>query len=110
MEFVNENIALRTRHPCGDCFPGVGPDNRPSGRQIPKIIRFLGYSPYSFRRSLHERLKTYRKARGLSQKKLAKRLNVDPGTLARWESGRSRPMKDQLDRIEALCRPTTMTP
>jgi transcriptional regulator with XRE-family HTH domain len=58
---------------------------------ISGIIRFLGYNPGPTREGLTfgERIKMYRKTHGLSQKKLARQLGVDPTTLARWE-------KDQI--------------
>lgn len=56
-------------------------------RHTPKIIRFLGYVPFSVGDSLPEPLKAYRKFRGLSRKKLARILGVDEGTLWRWENG-----------------------
>ena len=70
--------------------------------QNPKIIRFLGYSPYTTPQSFSGRLKAHRRATGLSQKKLAKTLRVDPSTLARWERGERHPRKHYLRRIEAL--------
>ncbi len=68
--------------------------------QIPKIIQFLGYSPYTPCHSLSGRLKAYRQARGLSQKKLAKALGVDRSTLAEWETGRSEPQGKLKERLE----------
>jgi len=50
----------------------------------PAITRFLGYDPYSVDTStLGGKVKQYRYMRGLSQKKLAKLLNVDPSMLNR---------------------------
>jgi len=60
---------------------------------FPKIVQFLGYSPFpSYEESAFgEAIKAYRLRHGLSQKKLAKALGIDPTTLARWEKGRSKP-------------------
>jgi len=41
--------------------------------------------------TLSEALKAYRLMHGLSQKKLAKFLGIDPTTLARWEKRTSKP-------------------
>jgi len=57
---------------------------------VPKIIEFLGYDPLqSNATTLGEKIKQYRIQRGLSLRKLAKELGVDPGTLARREVGES---------------------
>ena len=52
---------------------------------LPQVIKFLGYNPAPIPQSDSERLVTARKAKGLTQKEMAKRLSVDPATLARWE-------------------------
>jgi transcriptional regulator with XRE-family HTH domain len=52
---------------------------------LPKIIEFLGYCPCDSTWTLGERLTWIRKYLGLSQEAMARRLRVDPGTLARWE-------------------------
>ncbi len=60
----------------------------PAIQFIPKIISFLGYTPWDGKaRTQGERLKAYRWVRGLSQKEMAGLLGVDPGTLARRERG-----------------------
>ncbi len=53
----------------------------------PKIIEFLGYCPFDPGWMPGERLSWIRRYLGLSQESMARRLRVDPGTLARWESG-----------------------
>lgn len=53
---------------------------------IPKIIQFLGYTPWDGKpQSPGVRLKAYRWTRGLTQEEMAQRLGVDPGTLGRCE-------------------------
>jgi transcriptional regulator with XRE-family HTH domain len=74
----------------------------PAIRHIPKIIRFLGYVPFSVGDSLPERLKAYRQIHGISRKKLARILGVDEGTVSRWETGQRRPAEAYRERIEAL--------
>jgi transcriptional regulator with XRE-family HTH domain len=75
---------------------------RPSLAQIPKIIEFLGRDPFEPRaESLADKLKAYRRARGLSQKKLAKQFGLDPTTLASWEKGKHQPTKNLLDKIKS---------
>lgn len=54
--------------------------------QIPKIISFLKYTPI-----LNENpIKNYRIQRGISQKEMSKKLEIDPTTLARIEKGITR--------------------
>ncbi len=65
----------------------------PEIRFIAPIIEFLGYDPLPQPKSFPERLKTYRLRMGLSQRKLAEKLGIDPGTLGGWESERHKPAK-----------------
>ena len=73
----------------------------PSLYSIPKIIQFLGYTPFVQAKTLGKKLKTHRKIHGMTQKELAQRIGVDPGTLAKWEAGRRKPTKVMLDRVMA---------
>lgn len=55
--------------------------NTPDLIYVPKIISFLGYTP-----DFNENpIKKYRTEKGISQKELAKILNIDPTTLSRIE-------------------------
>ena len=61
---------------------------------LPKVIEFLGYNPINGNAtSLGERIREYRIPRGLSLKKIARDLGIDPGTLSRWERKKSEPSK-----------------
>jgi transcriptional regulator with XRE-family HTH domain len=76
---------------------------KPSLAQIPRIIEFLGNDPFKKKvESLGDKVREFRRVRGLSQKKLAERLGVDPMTLARWEKGKHRPTKKLLDKINPI--------
>ena len=67
---------------------------------MPRILKFLGYIPFEMETaSLGEKIKTYRRTLGLSQKALAKQLKIDPTTLARWEKGKGRPVKEFLQTL-----------
>jgi len=68
---------------------------------IPRIIAFLDYNPYDTQSgSLGKRIVAYRRVMGITQKELARRLGVDPSTLARWETGRGQPSKKLRERLE----------
>jgi DNA-binding transcriptional regulator YiaG len=54
---------------------------------MPAVIKFLGYNPLSEGKGLGSRLVKHRTSLGMSQGEAAKRLGVDPSTLARWERG-----------------------
>jgi transcriptional regulator with XRE-family HTH domain len=71
----------------------------PEIRYMPAIIRFLGYNPLPEATRLGERLIRERKSLGLSQEAAAKRLGVDPSTLARWEQGKREPTGLFLARV-----------
>ena len=63
---------------------------------IPKIISFLGYTPI-----VNENLiKSYRIQNGLSQKELARILEIDPTTLSRIEIGSTKISRKVRDKIE----------
>lgn len=66
---------------------------------MPAIIGFLGYNPLPEAASLGESLVRRRTELGWSQKEAAKRLQVDPGTLARWERGEREPTGVFLKRV-----------
>lgn len=76
---------------------------RPSLAQIPKIIEFLGYYPYEpAPEGLGEEIIAFRRRHGLSQKKLARLLGIDPSTIAHWERGKNQPTKRLLDKLLSI--------
>ena len=67
---------------------------KPSLAKVPKVIEFLGNDPFEEKtENLGERIREHRRVQGLTQKKLAGQLGVDPSTLASWERGRIIPAK-----------------
>ena len=68
-------------------------------RYIPAIIRFLGYDPQLPADSIPGRLAAARRALGLSQRKMAARMGVDPATLMGWEAGRHQPTGKSMELI-----------
>jgi DNA-binding transcriptional regulator YiaG len=55
----------------------------------PTILSYLGYDPYALTEAatLADKLKAWRRVRGLSIKKAARSLGVDEGTWSQWEEG-----------------------
>jgi transcriptional regulator with XRE-family HTH domain len=81
--------------------------NRTSPRLylIPQIIHFLGYDPFPPKvTNIAERIKNYRRLNGFSLRGLAEELGIDPGTLAKWENGESRPQGKLSLRLVLLLR------
>jgi transcriptional regulator with XRE-family HTH domain len=66
---------------------------------MPAIMQFLGYNPLPAASALAERLATARRVLGLSQRKMAGKVGVDPSTLMGWEAGRHQPTGKSLDLI-----------
>jgi transcriptional regulator with XRE-family HTH domain len=66
----------------------------------PAIVGFLGYNPLPEPQTPAEQLVQDRKIQGLSQKEMAKRLGVDPSTLARRERGERKPSGMFLSRVQ----------
>jgi transcriptional regulator with XRE-family HTH domain len=73
---------------------------KPSLAQIPKIIEFLGSDPFDkSSENVADRIKGFRRQHGLSQKKLASLLGIDPSTVSHWEKREYRPQKRLLDKL-----------
>jgi len=73
---------------------------KPSLRLIPKIVEFLGYDPHKIvPNNLADKIKAFRRLRGLSLKKLAGLLGIDKTTLASWEKGEHQPSKRLVDNL-----------
>ena len=76
---------------------------QPSLVQIPKIIDFLGRDPFEKEtENLGDQIREYRRVHGLTQKKLAEQLGVDPTTLAGWERRKHQPTKRPLNKLNSL--------
>jgi DNA-binding transcriptional regulator YiaG len=73
--------------------------NVPTGRVIPKILGFLGYDPVPKPTSLAGRILQHRRTSGLTQVQFARVLDVNPSTLAGWESGLHTPTKEHRNRL-----------
>jgi site-specific DNA recombinase len=90
----------------GVCEPSVfnweANTSQPDFRYMPAIIRFLGYNPLPPAKSMGGRLVRQRTALGLTQKESAKRFDVDPSTLAKWERGERGPAGTLLNRVKSF--------
>lgn len=51
---------------------------------------------------ISEKIKEYRKLRGLSQIEIAKRLHVSQNTISSWETGRTEPNMGVIERLAQI--------
>ena len=69
----------------------------------PKIIEFLGYTPFSVDTStLAGRMKRYRMENGVSQEDLGKLVGVNESTVFNWEKGYHKPFASKLKLLEKI--------
>ncbi|MEO8173112.1 MAG: hypothetical protein ABI581_08520 [Sediminibacterium sp.] len=74
--------------------------NKPRLYQYPAIIAFLGYYPFDHETATFGgKIKRYKYEHGLSNKKLAKLLQVDEATVENWERNRRLPLKRSTDMV-----------
>jgi len=76
----------------------------PAYRFMPRVMTFLGYDPCPSDSSHASWLKAYRRAHGLTQRQMAKRLGVDQSTVEDWEKGLHEPMGRAAVRLQRLIR------
>jgi transcriptional regulator with XRE-family HTH domain len=75
----------------------------PHIQHIPKIIEFLGYIPFDCPDSIDtlEKLKWFKKIRGLSFDRLGALMGRDPEQLQQWFKGDHKPSTKNLRKISA---------
>ena len=74
----------------------------PELRHIPKVIKFLGYIPFEKKpETSGEKIVYYRWLSGMTQKDLARKIGVDPTTLAKWERNEKQPQNTILKILKA---------
>lgn len=79
--------------------------NGPRLYLLPKVFEFLGYDPFRvLATTFSQKLKEYRRKNGLSIRKFAQILGVDPATLTRWEKNKSEPHGKLKKRLSVLMR------
>ena len=93
---VGERIGVDTT----SVFNWEANTSQPDLKYMPAVIQFLGYNPLPAADTLGERLVRHRTSLGMTQGEAAKRLGVDPGTLARSERGEREPAGSLLGRAE----------
>lgn len=64
---------------------------QPCIRNMPALLKFLGHDPRPQADGIGGQLRRKRTALGLSLRAAAKEMQIDPSTLARWESGSRQP-------------------
>lgn len=68
----------------------------PETRYWPRIIAILGYDPHSEPKTLGDRLRAKYRQLGLPRKRVAERLKIDEGALAKYDRGDREPQGDHL--------------
>lgn len=74
----------------------------PTPRFYPTLIRFLGREPWPEPRTIGERLQTERLRRGLTRKQLAGLLEVDVGSISKWEDSHEPRHHESITKVEAF--------
>lgn len=76
-------------------------------RMWPAVLKFLGYDPFACTddSTTAERLRAWRRERGLSIKRAAKEIGVDEGTWSKWEAGSLPASQAHRDTIQQLLSP-----
>lgn len=75
---------------------------RPSLDLIPKILEFLGWSPFPRDGSRAEQLCDIRLALGLTQLEFGMLLGVSRETMVNWKSGKRTPKGAYLERVQKM--------
>jgi transcriptional regulator with XRE-family HTH domain len=105
LQFLQREVAIKIGVSEATIYNWENSNTTPSLSSTPKMIAFLGYNPDdSAGKTLGEQIKKARKVAGLSQRRLAKLLGVDPTTLARWERGEAEPLKKSVEIIERFLK------
>jgi transcriptional regulator with XRE-family HTH domain len=100
LKMLQRDVAARIGVTESSVFNWEANSAAPELRYMPAIIRFLGYNPLPEGKTWGERLVRQRTTLGFSQKAAARRLGVDPSTLARWERGEVEPIGKLAARAE----------
>ncbi len=77
-------------------------ETEPAVHYLHRVLRFLGYDPFPAPACFAEEVLALRRSEGLTQRELARRLQVDEGTVRFWEQAKYRPSAELRDRFEKL--------
>lgn len=69
---------------------------------IPRVVEFLGYTPWGAPMNFGQWFQMVRRTLGLSRKRLGRYQHIDESTLWRLESGKSEPTRQTEERLRAL--------
>jgi len=69
------------------------------GDGVPAIYDFLGYAPWQPPETFAAWLRQARRGMGMSRRKLAARIGVDPTTVDRWERGQGDATAESMGRL-----------
>lgn len=72
----------------------------PELRYMPRIIEFLGYVPFECPDDPIEKLRYFKKVKGMTYERLGELMGRDPEQITDWISGRVRPCKKNLNFIQ----------
>ena len=75
---------------------------QPCINHLAGVVKFLGYNPFEKCDTMAQRLASYRKAAGVSQKNFALQLGVDQSTLAKWERMEREPKGKYLLQVQRI--------
>jgi transcriptional regulator with XRE-family HTH domain len=83
-------------------------ESSPQIRNLPKIVKFLGYDHSPAPKNLADALLAVRKAHGWSRREAAKIIGLNESTLAKIERGKSRrPAQTTLGKLVAFIERTS---
>jgi len=102
LKLLQKEVAARLRVHKGSIANWEANLTQPSVEYMPAIRAFLGYDPLPPAQGWAARLVRGRTVLGFSQQRMAAKLEVDPGTLARWERGEREPHGELAARAEKL--------
>lgn len=75
----------------------------PTIRQMPRIIKILGYMPIQLdMQSLANQITFYRYTHGLTPKEFGALVSVDASTVRDWEKGKHSPPRTKREKIDAI--------
>jgi transcriptional regulator with XRE-family HTH domain len=76
---------------------------KPVITHVSKIIEFLGYYPaMASPKTIGDTIRSFRRIRGISQRRLADLTGIDFTTIGTWERGKHQPTKKKLEKLRSF--------